>query len=81
MVKKLVDIMDDDVAEKRDKCKYLLRIIDAMRTGLPCFPKKLRPPFEAGFNELCAYLNWLCGWLDDLYMELKFAREVEDDEN
>jgi hypothetical protein len=43
-LKKLVDVWDSDIDERREMCESVLALVNAMARGIPALPEKMQEP-------------------------------------
>jgi hypothetical protein len=77
-LKKLVDVWDSDIDERREKCESVFALVSAMARGIPALPEKMQEPFSDGTKRCQALLTEVIEWLRDFSWQVRYAKEVEE---
>lgn len=81
MHKKIVEIDADEIESLSHSCGYMLRIIGALKFGLPALRPPLRKSFADAFEDMTARLQVLARWLNVMHFRVEFAKEVDEYED
>lgn len=77
-MKKLVDVWDTDIDERREMCESVLALVNAMARGIPALPEKMQEPYGNGAKRCQALLAEVIEWLRDFSWQVRYAKEVEE---